>query len=78
MVPFFTPTLMMMRIIFIAPSATHYSLFSGILGEATLAFIILLLTTLAVIWVSARIFRVGILMYGKRPTLAEIIKWVKY
>ena len=78
MVPFFTPTLMMMRIIFIAPSATHYSLFSGILGEATLAFIILLLTTLAVIWVSARIFRVGILMYGKRPTLAEIVKWVRY
>ncbi len=78
MIPFFTPTLMMMRIIFIAPSATHYSFFSGILGEATLAFIILLLTTLAVIWASARIFRVGILMYGKRPTLAEIVKWVKY
>ncbi len=78
MIPFFTPTLMMMRIIFIAPSATHYSFFSGILGEATLAFILLLLTTIAVIWVSARIFRVGILMYGKRPTLAEIVKWVKY
>ena len=78
MVPIFTPTLMMMRIVFIAPSATHYSFFSGILGEATLAFILLFATTIAIIWVSARIFRVGILMYGKRPTLAEIIKWVKY
>ncbi len=78
MVPIFTPTLMMMRIVFIAPSATHYSLFSGILGEATLAFILLFVTTIAIIWVSARIFKVGILMYGKRPTLAEIIKWVKY
>lgn len=77
-VPFFTPTLMMMRIIFIAPSATKLSFFSGILGEATLAFIILLLTTLAVVWAASRIFRVGILMYGKRPTLAEIVKWVRY
>ncbi len=77
-VPIFTPTLMMMRIVFIAPSATEYSFFSGILGEATLAFILLALTTVALIWVAARIFRVGILMYGKRPTLAEIIKWVKY
>lgn len=76
--PLFTPTLMMMRVIFIAPSATHYSFFSGILGEATLAFILLVLTTILIIWVSARIFRVGILMYGKRPTLAEIVKWVRY
>jgi ABC-2 type transport system permease protein len=78
MVPLFTPTLMMMRVIFIAPSATSYSFFSGILGEATLAFILLVVTTILIIWVSARIFRVGILMYGKRPTLAEIIKWVRY
>lgn len=78
LVPLFTPTLMMMRVIFIAPSATHYSFVSGILGEATFAFILLVLTTMLIIWVSARIFRVGILMYGKRPTLAEIVKWVRY
>jgi ABC-2 type transport system permease protein len=78
MIPFFSPTLMMMRIIFIAPSATNYSFFSGILGEATLSFIILVISTVLVIWLSARIFRVGILMYGKRPTLAEIVKWVRY
>ncbi len=78
LIPFFTPTLMMMRIIFIAPSASHYSLFSGILGEAALSFILLLIATALVIWLSSRIFRVGILMYGKRPTLAEIIKWVRY
>ena len=78
MFPLFTPTLMMMRIIFIAPSATHYSLFSGILGEAVLGFVLLVITTILIIWVSSRIFRVGILMYGKRPTLAEIVKWVRY
>ncbi len=78
MIPFFAPTLMMMRIIFVAPSVTEYSFFSGILGEAILSFVLLLVATFFVIWLSARIFRIGILMYGKRPTLPEIIKWVRY
>jgi len=30
------------------------------------------------LWVTARIYRVGILMYGKRPTLPEIMRWLKY
>ncbi|HLJ89330.1 MAG TPA: ABC transporter permease [Candidatus Angelobacter sp.] len=30
------------------------------------------------IWIAARIYRVGILMYGKKPTLPEIMKWIKY
>jgi ABC-2 type transport system permease protein len=29
-----------------------------------------------VVWVASRIYRVGMLMYGKRPTLAEIARWV--
>jgi len=78
MIPFFAPTLMMMRIIFVAPSVTEYSFFSGILGEAILSFVLLLVATFFVIWLSSRIFRIGILMYGKRPTLPEIIKWVRY
>jgi len=77
-IPFFSPTMMLMRVIFLAPTATEYSLFSGILGEASLAFLLIVATTLLVIWVTARIFRVGILMYGKRPTLPEIIRWVRY
>ena len=78
MIPFFAPTLMMMRIIFVAPSVTEYSFFSGILGEAILSFVLLVVATFFVIWLSSRIFRIGILMYGKRPTLPEIIKWVRY
>ncbi|MGH7669347.1 MAG: ABC transporter permease [Gemmatimonadaceae bacterium] len=31
----------------------------------------------AAIWVSARIYRVGLLMYGKRPTLRELVKWIR-
>jgi ABC-2 type transport system permease protein len=77
-IPLFTPTMMMMRIVFIAPTATHYSLFSGILGESILAFIIIVLSIFGIIWLAAKIFRVGILMYGKKPTLAELVKWIKY
>ncbi|MFQ6008902.1 MAG: ABC transporter permease [Candidatus Zixiibacteriota bacterium] len=77
-IPFLTPTMMIMRIIFIAPTLTEYSLFSGIIGEAALAFILVVLTTLGMIWLTAKIFRVGILMYGKRPTLPEIVRWVRY
>ncbi len=77
-IPFFSPTMMLMRIVFVAPSATDYSLFSGIVAEGTIAFIIAVITTLLLIWLVARVFRVGILMYGKRPTLSEIIKWCRY
>jgi len=76
-IPFLTPTMMIMRVIFIAPTLTEYSLLSGIVGEASLAFILVVLTTLGMIWLTAKIFRVGILMYGKRPTLPEIMKWVR-
>jgi ABC-2 type transport system permease protein len=38
---------------------------------------ILVLTVLAVMWVAGRIYRVGILMYGKKPGIAELVRWVK-
>jgi len=78
LIPFLTPTMMMMRIIFVAPTLTSYSIFSGIIGEALLGFIIVVVTLLAMVWLTSKIFRIGILMYGKRPTLPEIIKWIKY
>lgn len=77
LIPIFTPTMMMMRIIFVAPTLTEYSFTSGIVLEAIIGFVILSLTVLFIIWLTSRIFRIGILMYGKRPTLPEIIKWVK-
>jgi ABC-2 type transport system permease protein len=30
------------------------------------------------VWLTSRIYRIGILMYGKRPTLPEILKWIRY
>jgi ABC-2 type transport system permease protein len=38
----------------------------------------LLLACLACVWVAARIYRVGILMYGKKPSLVELARWIKY
>lgn len=40
--------------------------------------LLLLISTVIAMWLSAKIFRVGILMYGKQPTPKEIFKWLKY
>jgi ABC-2 type transport system permease protein len=77
-IPFFTPTMMMMRVSFIAPSMGEFSFFSDIMLQVLAGFVLVMLTTMAVTWVAGRIFRVGVLMYGKRATLSEVIKWVKY
>lgn len=68
MVPFFAPILMLLRIALQTPPLWQIALCLGILG----------LTTAGIIFLAARIYRVGILMYGKRPSLAELVKWVKY
>jgi ABC-2 type transport system permease protein len=74
-IPIFTPTMMMMRVCFIAPGAVDSS---GIILQVLLGFVLVVVTTMGTIWLSAKIFRVGVLMYGKRPTLAEVIKWIRY
>ena len=76
-IPIFTPTMMVLKIAFVAPTESSYSLFSGILGQATLGLIIVIITCLGLVWATSRVFRVGILMYGKRPSLPEIIRWVR-
>jgi ABC-2 type transport system permease protein len=68
MIPFFAPILMLQRISIVLPPLTQ------ILGSIVL----LILTTLGMIWLAAKIYRVGILMTGKKPSLPEIIKWVRY
>lgn len=68
MVPFFSPILMYVRIVAHTPP----------LWQIVLSIGILLATTYLMVVLCSRIYRVGILMYGKRPTLPEIVKWVKY
>ncbi len=68
LVPLFTPLLMLLRIAVKMPPAWQI-----LLGYAlTAAF------TWATIWVGARVYRVGILMYGKKPTLRELGRWIRY
>ncbi|MEW5925557.1 MAG: ABC transporter permease, partial [Candidatus Zixiibacteriota bacterium] len=76
LIPFLTPTMMLVRLNIISP--TGFSLANPVVMQSFIGMIITILTILAVIWVTAKIFRVGILMYGKRPTLPEIVKWIKY
>ncbi|MEE8133568.1 MAG: ABC transporter permease [Gemmatimonadales bacterium] len=47
------------------------------LPELALSVLILLVTALGVTWLASRIYRVGILMHGKRPTPKELIRWIR-
>jgi ABC-2 type transport system permease protein len=46
--------------------------------QIALSLILLLLSVIFVVWFSSRIYRIGILMYGKRATLPEIFRWLRY
>jgi ABC-2 type transport system permease protein len=66
--PFCTPLIMYVRIAVGGASGL----------EIALSIVELILTIWLVLWIASRIYRVGILMYGKRPNLPEIIRWLKY
>lgn len=68
LVPFFAPIIMLTRIVVEMPP----------LWQILLSIALIILTTLGMIWLVGRIYRVGVLMYGKRPTLMEVVKWVKH
>ena len=68
LVPFFTPIIMLARIVVQMPP----------LWEILLSIVIMVATIAGITWVVGKIYRVGVLMYGKRPTLPEIIKWIRY
>jgi len=76
LIPIFTPTMMVARLNVIGPET--FSLADPIILEAVIGVIISVAFSLFLIWVTARIFRIGILMYGKKPNLPEIIKWVRF
>ena len=46
--------------------------------QVLLSMVILVLSTGGIAWAAGRIYRVGILMYGKKPTIPEILRWVRY
>lgn len=48
------------------------------LWQLITSILILIGTFIGIVWVAAKIYRVGILMYGKKPTYKELYKWLKY
>jgi ABC-2 type transport system permease protein len=48
------------------------------LWQIALSLFLLIATIIGILILCARIYRIGILIYGKRPTLPEILKWLKY
>jgi len=64
---------------FTSPIATPVRWTAGSMGIGELAasLVLLLLGIVGVTWVAARIYRVGILMTGKRPTMKELVRWVR-
>ena len=67
LIPFSSPIVMMVRIPFGIP-----------LWEKLLSILLLYGTFILISVVAAKIYRVGILMYGKKPSLKEMFKWVRY
>lgn len=67
MIPLTSPIVMLMRIPFGVP---WY--------ELLISLSLLLITNLGVVWLASKIYRVGILMYGKKATYKELFKWLKY
>ncbi|PHO01526.1 hypothetical protein CSC82_23170 [Rhodobacteraceae bacterium 4F10] len=66
-IPFTSPIVMLMRIPF------------GVAWwEIAISMLLLILTFMVIVWIAAKIYRVGILMYGKKPTYKDLWKWIRY
>ncbi|TXD52077.1 MULTISPECIES: ABC transporter permease [unclassified Polaribacter] len=66
-IPLTSPIVMLMRV----PFGVSW-------GELAISMILLVITFVFMVWLAAKIYRVGILMYGKKPTYKDLYKWLKY
>ena len=66
-IPLTSPIVMLMRVPFGVP---WY--------EIAISMALLLISFVFMVWFAAKIYRVGILMYGKKPTYKDLYKWLKY
>jgi ABC-2 type transport system permease protein len=66
-IPLTSPVVMLMRIPFGVP-----------IWQQLLSLALLIGTFMFTVWFAAKIYRVGILMYGKKPSYKELYKWLKY
>ena len=68
MLPFFSPVPMVVRV---AVTDVPFWQVGG-------SFLLMVGAFLGAVWLSARIYRVGVLMYGKKPKVSDIIRWIRY
>ena len=66
-IPITSPMVMMVRIPYDIP-----------FWQILLSLVLLYASAMFFVWVSSRIYRVGILMYGKKPSIKEIVRWIKF
>lgn len=66
MIPLTSPVVMMIRLPYDVP-----------VWELTMSIAILFVTAIAIVWLAGRIYRTGILMYGRKFTVKDIIRWIK-
>ncbi len=66
-IPFTSPMVMLARIPFGIPS-----------WQIALSLGVLIISSLLMVWLCAKIYRVGIFMYGKKPTIKDLIRWARY
>ncbi|QMU63818.1 MAG: ABC transporter permease subunit [Flavobacteriaceae bacterium] len=66
-IPFTSPIVMLMRVPF---GVSWY--------ELVISMVLLLMTFTFMVWFAAKIYRIGILMYGKKPSYKDLYKWLKY
>ncbi len=69
LIPFFSPMLMLARIVVTDGQLP--------LWQVIFSIVACILTFLGCIWASAKIYRTGILMYGKKPSIKDLIKWLR-
>lgn len=67
LIPFTSPMVMMARVPFDVPA-----------WQIIVSLALLFLTIIFMIWVAAKIYRIGIFMYGKKPTFRDLIRWARY
>lgn len=67
MIPFTSPIVMLMRIPFGVP-----------MWQILVSLAILFGTFIGIVWLAAKVYKIGILMYGKKPSWKELYKWLKY
>lgn len=67
MIPFTSPVVMMVRLPYGVPG-----------WELALSIGLLFVTFIAMVYLAGKIYRVGVFMYGKKPTFAELAKWLRY